>query len=129
MVKNIEGLEFKKLSDKDRKTIYRLIEWLKYAEIIEIHENEIVSLKKVLTSKNKKDKIKEEALSNLDNEEVAPETIVEEKVVQLGETKKVQKGILLNLTINIQIDSNTNIQKIREIIRVIKQDLVEDNNE
>ena len=108
---------------KDVKAIKRLVEWLKYAEIIEIDENEIVHLKEVSTSQNV-----EEKSPPAEKIESVSKTIMEEEMVKSEGLEKVQKGILLNLTINLQIDSNTDIERIREIIRVIKKYLVEDND-
>jgi len=110
--------------DKDVKAIKRLVKWLEYAEIIEIDENEIVHLKEVPTFQNV-----EEKLPPAEKIESISETIMKEEMVKSEGTKKVQKDILLNLTINLQIDSNTDVEKIREIIRAIKQDLVEDTDE
>jgi len=108
----------------DKSAIKRLMKWLEYAEIIEIDENEKVHLKEVPISQNV-----EEKLSPEEKIESISETIIEDEMVKSERIKKVQKGILLNLTINLQIDSNTDIEKIREIIRVIKQELVKNNDE
>jgi len=110
--------------NKDVKALKRLVEWLEYAGIIEIDENENVRLKKVISPQNV-----EEKLPSSEKIESISETTTEEKIVKSEEIKKVRKGILLNLTINLQIDSNTDVEKIREIIRAIKQDLVEDDND
>ena len=132
LVKDIRDLNVKELSKKAKKTMYRLIEWLEYAEIIEIDENKIVKLKKIPALNNNEDNEdegKEGATLTSKIEEVTSEPIVEEKTVQSGENKKMRKEILLNLTINIQIDSNTDVEKVREIMKVIQQYLVGDDDE
>ena len=109
--------------DKDIKAIKRLVEWLEYAGIIEIGENNIVHLKDISTTQNVKEK----------KPSLEKETVIEKEMVNSEETKKVQenlrKEILLNLTINLQIDSNVDVERIREIIRLIKQDLLGDKDE
>ena len=123
------GEECKADKKRDKSAIKRLIKWLEYAEIIEIDENKIVRLKKIPELSKMEDESKEEALSTSKIEEVTSETMAEEEKMQLGENKKVRKEILVNLTINIQIDSNTDVEKVREIMKVIKQYLVGDDNE
>ena len=118
------GEECEADKELDKSAIKRLIKWLEYAGIVEIDENEIVHLKEVPTSQNV-----EEKLPPAEKMGSISETIMEEEMAESEGIKKVQKGILLNLTINLQIDSNSDIEKVREIIRVIKQDFVEDNNE
>ena len=115
--------------NKDVKAIKRLVKWLEYAGIVEIDENKIVRLKKIPVLNNNEDESKDEAPPTSKIEEVTSETIVEEKTMQSGENKKVRKEILLNLTINIQIDSNTDVEKVREIMKVIQQYLVGDDDE
>lgn len=109
---------------KDKKAIRRLVEWLEYAGIIKVDENEIVYLMEAPTLHKL-----EEDLFLAEETESTSKTIMKEKMVESEETKKVQKGVLLNLTINIQIDSNMDVEKIREIIKVIKQDLMEDKDD
>jgi len=108
--------------EKDEKAIKRLVKWLKYAEIIDIDENNIVHIKDVPTSK------KEEDLPPDKKTESMPEMTTEKEMMKTEEIKNIQKEILLNLTINLQIDSTSDIEKFREIIRIIKKDLVEDND-
>jgi len=109
---------------RDEKAIKRLVEWLEYAGIIKVDENGIVHLIEAPILHEA-----EEGLLFTEKTESISETIMKEKTVKSEETKKVQSGILLELTINIQIDSDTDVEKIKEIIRAIKQDLVIDNDE
>ena len=105
---------------KDEKAVAKLIEWLKYAEIIEIDDDDYVYLSEDPTS------TKERAILPIPEETEDNLETLKKSGVELREIKKIQKGLLLNLTINLQIDSNTDVEKIKEIIRVIKQNLVED---
>ena len=108
--------------EKDEKAIEKLIKWLDYAGIIEINENDVIRLKEIPMCK--------------EGAETAMPQYIGESESKIEPTKEIatkeinkEKAFTLNLTMNIQIDSETDVEKIREIIRVIKQDLVKYGDE
>ncbi len=88
---------------KDKRTIERLIEWLKYAEIIEVDKNNKVKLKEIL-----------EPIKNV--KETPTEIIKEEKL-----NYKRRKEISINISFLIEINSQTNKEEIKKIIKTIKE--------
>lgn len=91
--------------EKDKKSVNRLIEWLKYADILEIDENNKVKLKK----------------------DIQPPPRVEAEKQQIK--PMVEKGSKIAININvsflIEVDSQTKKEDIVKIIKMIKDSLQE----
>jgi len=88
---------------KDRKSIERLIEWLKYAEIIEISEDNKVNLKEAIP------------------------TIVEVEKPQIKSVmeKESKMAININLLFLVEVNSQTKKEDIIKIIKTIKSAIQE----
>ena len=100
--------------EKDRKSIAKLIDWLKYAEIIEIGDEDIVRLKG-------NPQIEEEIIHKESSKESAKREVREaptDREIRMFEGKELS----INLIINLQISSDTDVGKIQEIVKIIKQE-------
>ena len=86
---------------KDKKKITRLIEWLKYADILEIDENNKVKIKKVKISQ-------------------LPTREVEKQQIKLVREKESKTAININVSLLIEVNSQTKKEDIVKIIKMIK---------
>ena len=100
------GTEAMANSEKDKKKITRLIEWLKYTDILEIDENNKVKIKKVEISQ-------------------LPATEVEKHQINPVREKESKTAININVSLLIEVNSQTKKEDIVKIIKAIKNAIQE----
>ncbi len=92
--------------NKDKKKVTRLINWLKYADILEIDENNKVKIKKVEISQ-------------------LPTTEVEKQQIRPVRKEESKTAININLSFLIEVNSQTKEEDVVKIIKTIKNAIQE----
>jgi len=103
------GIEAEADPEKDKKSVERLVEWLEYANVIEMDENKKVTLKQD---------------SILAPEEVQ-ETTIETTKKEEKQLQKISKAEI-SISFLVQVTPQTKKEEIEKIIKIIKEVIRED---